>query len=1144
MKSVKRVFKRSFHPRYNLRSRKLANQTVKASTPKVDTSVQADLSEEDNCELLHELPFCPYTGLVPPPQATIESYIESHTEEPRRISTAFSSTGPVNRTNREAIDISVDQNEGPSIVQSNSPVQHIFRSPREASESSSLEDFTPIVSRQLQSGSRIALEVEKIREPSGKEANRPNQRQETSFAGQTKPIINSQASVHDQVRTRINYKKPKQNKRGTRSDSVSSDEFGYTETESEREDSGESENNKEISEENQVHKKDQDTESINTMEAAAFKDLQDQMATLQRQLRLQHQQTTSALEQAPLPETVSTRRPAPFHGYDSEDINRWLDKIENYLKLRRIDLASPTAQAELVMNLAGPAEDFYYSLSPDQKSTYAELRDSLRERFANNNQSWIIWQAVSTRQQGAIEPLDTYLTDLTHKFRRLNITDAEKMRFFVQGLRPEIRETVLLRQPKSFREAEEIARLTCAVKTTMNSHVHVVGVPNHLSYPTESRKPSDSKHDVLAKIEELSNKLQNAKEPTKTDATATDAKIIAKLDALIDGILPTPDEHNSRAFQAKPNASNHTANLAAYGDYRKRDSPDFIREIRRIDSKLDELCREMDARMDAILTADLYDNFRDENTSRIAAFSETNRNGAPELTEEIRRMERSFTNKLESLYRRVDNRINSLAHRNKVTRPERAGIREHNRQSKLVCYKCGRVGHIQYNCYYYHPDDQDQEVRHEHRAHYSQAENHQSSPHSSARLLALDAQYAHRVHEYHKKAESPRLEAQMSRQPVRTCSLNFEGENSSDHVIAALPKQENTNSQEEDMDNPSSNQEVKLTKANQRQGPIMPKQRQPYKRNRRETKSSVQQSNVFLSRGSDAKLTSNDLTTVGKIAGQAVQLLVDTGACVSAIDKQFFAKIYGQFPPKMSDCSLSSIQAVGGGTVKVLGKITVPLQLNGCEYPCEFHVMQNLTCDAILGRDFLQANKALIDLDNSIITFKGAGSPGKPTRATTVSVIRGTSFPQQNKLKVKKTVAAHDEKSIESDCKFIPRSGKNKGLGFQQPLLVLMLIILYLLTASCTPHTTDNAKPVIQNMPKFFVHRAPDDKVEDGQANREGTAQSLVPKEEKGERIKALQSRDTQSDYSSTVDQKLEKDAAKGVFDTMRTHLGIEVSRY
>ena len=155
----------------------------------------------------------------------------------------------------------------------------------------------------------------------------------------------------------------------------------------------------------------------------------------------------------------SSRRPAPFPGYDSKDVNCWLDKIENYLKLWRIALASPTALAELVMNLAGPTEDFYYTFPVDKKATYAKLCNSSREIFASDSQSWIIWQAAPTRQQGDIEPLDTYLTDLTNTFRRLNIPDAEKMRYFIQGLRSDIRETVLLGQPKTFREAEEIARL-------------------------------------------------------------------------------------------------------------------------------------------------------------------------------------------------------------------------------------------------------------------------------------------------------------------------------------------------------------------------------------------------------------------------------------------------------------------------------------------------------------------------------------------------------------------------------------------------------------------------------------------------------------------------------------------------------------
>ena len=95
------------------------------------------------------------------------------------------------------------------------------------------------------------------------------------------------------------------------------------------------------------------------------KQLQEQIAAIQAQQK----KTSTALETAPIPESTSmaTHRPPVFHGYDSEDVSRWLNKFESYLKLRRINPASPTALAELELNLAGPAEDFYYSLPADQR---------------------------------------------------------------------------------------------------------------------------------------------------------------------------------------------------------------------------------------------------------------------------------------------------------------------------------------------------------------------------------------------------------------------------------------------------------------------------------------------------------------------------------------------------------------------------------------------------------------------------------------------------------------------------------------------------------------------------------------------------------------------------------------------------------
>lgn len=478
--------------------------------------------------------------------------------------------------------------------------------------------------------------------------------------------------------------------------------------------------------------------------------------------------------------------------------------------------------------------------------------------------------------------------------------------------------------------------------------------------------------------------------------------------------------------------------------------------------------------------------------------------------------------------RRVDDGINGLVRSiNNINRPQLSNMKERNRQSRPVCYKCGRIGHIQYNCYYYRPEDQhlNQGERQEHHTHQDQEEQQQPKPQSSARLNALDAQYARRVQDYHHTTESPESEAQTSRQPGRTCRLNFEDdENSSDHTIAALPKRDKTTGQKQASADDQQKQE-RISRS--------------YKRH--------------------ANLNLSDLTVAGKIAGQTVQLLVDTGACVSAIDEQLFAEIYGQSPPNMSDGSLPSVQTVNGEELSVLGKISVPLQLHEREYYCKFHVMRNLTYDAILGRDFLQNNGAQIDLVASTISFKAAERPGKRTSTTTVPVM-GTFLPQSKKLPVKKAVPTVDlapfPKILES--KLLYRSEKNKEMTFHRSLLVLMLILLYLLTAS---HAQENDNPVIQKQAKFFVPGTPDDIVGDTRERctpcpvthskviDKETDQSVEPNETKAESIKVLKTVDVQktlkSTFSSpfTVYQDLQDDK-RDVFDAISTHPGDQVTHY
>ncbi|KAL9951635.1 hypothetical protein ACROYT_G044337, partial [Oculina patagonica] len=1056
-------------------------------------------------------------------------------------------------------------NEGQFIVQPNTPVQRFSCVPREGSASSSLEDFSPIDTRRLRSRPPVALEVEEIREHN--EERRP----ETSFADQSNPIT---PSAHQRVTEHENYRKPKQNKKRARIDSVSSDEFGYTETDSEREfseEKGDKYKQKDSPDKDSPHFR--NPEEGNTEEIKR----KDDKEAMDRELI----ETLGRIAQRLGTKDINI---AKFYGYDREDIDQWLDEFDYHLQARDISPASKTALTQLTIHIAGPAQEYIRALPAEQRATLEAVKEALKRCYSRRNREWVQRQKIAQRRQRSGEPLGDYVSDMVSKLNKLDIQENTRVYHFIEGLKPELQMEVLKSKPQTLSEAIETAKefdalLVRANKSATSESTSEQGLLNkigdlfgklagNMETKESNPKPPEKEHPVVSRIESLLAKAENtATRQTQDTAIAAysaenqESRILRKeMKELQESLLSLKQDLDPRVIGNSTDVSisrvptNRPAAVAALNDTFSGNTVNtngMRDEIQQLKDMIKELGREVYARIPVLTETEPYGN-----SNSIATFSETNRSGAPEFTEEIRRMERSFTNKLESLYQRVDNRINS--HRSRISCPELLGSRERHRHSKPVCYKCGRVGHIQYNCYYnYQPEVpyQNKEEKQDYCADYNKDENPQQDElQNPARLLALDAQYARHVQDYHHKPESPRSDAQTSRQPVRTYSLTFEGEeNSSDQLIAALPKQENTNSQEAAVNIPSINPKVKSAVTNEQQSQLMPKQGQSHKRTRRETNSSVQPSNVLLLRGKDVNLKSSDLTTAGKIAGQAVQLLVDTGACVSAIDQQFFTKIYGQFPPKLSDGSLLSVQTFNGDTVPVLGKITVPLQLNGHKYSCEFHVMQSLAYEAILGRDFLQKNGALINLVDSTICFSTATRPGKHTITTTIPVM-GTFLVQQNKLKEKTTVATqvvpvHFQKSIQPNCKLAHRSQKNKGIGFQQPLLLLMLVVLYLLTASCTPHTKDTAKPVVQKMPKF-VQKAPVNKIQDGRVRvfciqvsqvyrRDKDPDSEInPHEREPQRIKVLTSTKPfkETDLNNqesplTVHQELPEDEKRDFFD-------------
>ena len=202
------------------------------------------------------------------------------------------------------------------------------------------------------------------------------------------------------------------------------------------------------------------------MDAPTLADFQENLLELQRQMR-RCTDAAQEIDRNTSPRLSDTVKPTLFHGYETENFERWLEKFQLHLERRRIRLTSETALAELALHLAGPAESFFRSLSRSDKEDFHALCNALRERFSSKDRVWRMRQVLSARKQGPSEPLDKYIEDLQNKFDCLDLSEEEKVWFFTQGLRPDTQREVLMRKPRTFREAENAARLTQTVQESL-----------------------------------------------------------------------------------------------------------------------------------------------------------------------------------------------------------------------------------------------------------------------------------------------------------------------------------------------------------------------------------------------------------------------------------------------------------------------------------------------------------------------------------------------------------------------------------------------------------------------------------------------------------------------------------------------------
>ena len=107
----------------------------------------------------------------------------------------------------------------------------------------------------------------------------------------------------------------------------------------------------------------------------------------------------------------------------------------------------------LPLFLKGHANIWFKSLRSTDDLTFDEISAALIERFASGADNWRLRLELSQRWQMENESVETFSLDIRNYCSRLGVPKSEWLYYFIQGLRVDIREHVILQQPTNLDEA-------------------------------------------------------------------------------------------------------------------------------------------------------------------------------------------------------------------------------------------------------------------------------------------------------------------------------------------------------------------------------------------------------------------------------------------------------------------------------------------------------------------------------------------------------------------------------------------------------------------------------------------------------------------------------------------------------------------
>jgi len=83
----------------------------------------------------------------------------------------------------------------------------------------------------------------------------------------------------------------------------------------------------------------------------------------------------------------------------------------------------------------------------------------------------------------------------------------------------------------------------------------------------------------------------------------------------------------------------------------------------------------------------------------------------------------------------------------------------------------------------------------------------------------------------------------------------------------------------------------------------------------------------------------------------------------------------------MAPSTYPRVGTVSGEKLPTIGEIELAQSIRGRKFPCQFHVVENMTTNALLGQDFLSTNGAIINFTDGTLNLTNPHSVELPLTA-------------------------------------------------------------------------------------------------------------------------------------------------------------------